>query len=186
MTQLTLTDLRCEYRTNPLGIDEPSPRLSWKLETPRRGAKQTAYQVRVAPPPRRWQQARTIYGTAGASSPINPYRSLMPGPRYSPASARTGKCASGMTQAAPPKARPRGGKWDSWRAPIGTPRSGLAVRCWGASGPPCRCPICGAPLPSTACRQVRACMSPRSVCMNVGSTANASGKIGSPPAGPII
>ena len=25
-------DLRCEYRTNPLGVDTPAPRLSWKLE----------------------------------------------------------------------------------------------------------------------------------------------------------
>ena len=45
-----LTDLKCEYRTNPLGIDNTSPRLSWKLkqENPVRGQKQTAYQVLVA------------------------------------------------------------------------------------------------------------------------------------------
>ncbi|PIZ30706.1 MAG: hypothetical protein COY42_33525 [Armatimonadetes bacterium CG_4_10_14_0_8_um_filter_66_14] len=37
------TDLRCEYRTNPLGIDVPKPRLSWRLTAGR----QTAYQVVV-------------------------------------------------------------------------------------------------------------------------------------------
>ena len=27
-----VVDLRCEYRKNPLGIDEVQPRLSWRLE----------------------------------------------------------------------------------------------------------------------------------------------------------
>jgi len=33
---------------NPLGIDEPQPRLYWRLESDERGQKQTAYQVLVA------------------------------------------------------------------------------------------------------------------------------------------
>ncbi len=47
---ITIKDLRCEYRTNPLGIDNTSPRLSWKIieENQTRGQKQTAYQVLVA------------------------------------------------------------------------------------------------------------------------------------------
>lgn len=40
--------LRCEYRTDPLGIDILAPRLSWVLESKQRGQKQTAYQVLVA------------------------------------------------------------------------------------------------------------------------------------------
>jgi alpha-L-rhamnosidase len=40
--------LRCEYRSDPLGLDVARPRLMWKLLTARRGARQTAYQVRVA------------------------------------------------------------------------------------------------------------------------------------------
>ncbi len=47
----TITDLRCEYRKNPLGIDIIYPRLSWRLETDRKGAKQSAYQVLVATTP---------------------------------------------------------------------------------------------------------------------------------------
>lgn len=44
------TDLRCEYRVDPLGIDNVTPRLSWKIvdEAKTRGQKQTAYQILVA------------------------------------------------------------------------------------------------------------------------------------------
>lgn len=43
-----LTQLRCEYLDNPAGIDEVQPRLSWVLESERRGARQVAYRVAVA------------------------------------------------------------------------------------------------------------------------------------------
>ncbi|MEY4385328.1 MAG: hypothetical protein RLY20_611 [Verrucomicrobiota bacterium] len=46
--QVRLTQLRCEYLVNPLGIDERSPRLSWAIESSRRGAKQIAYRICVA------------------------------------------------------------------------------------------------------------------------------------------
>ena len=39
--------LRCEYRVNPLGIDEAQPRLTWRVESTGRGQKQTAYQIVV-------------------------------------------------------------------------------------------------------------------------------------------
>ncbi|WP_400077497.1 family 78 glycoside hydrolase catalytic domain [Winogradskyella sp. R77965] len=49
-SKVSLSDLKCEYRTNPLGIDNTSPRLSWKLTEDHQttGQKQTAYQVLVA------------------------------------------------------------------------------------------------------------------------------------------
>ncbi|HWI57380.1 MAG TPA: alpha-L-rhamnosidase N-terminal domain-containing protein, partial [Bacillota bacterium] len=47
-TELTITDLRCEYGTNPLGIDSPAPRLFWKLTSAARGQRQKAYQVLAA------------------------------------------------------------------------------------------------------------------------------------------
>jgi alpha-L-rhamnosidase len=51
----TITDLRCEYLMDPLGIDVEKPRLSWKMEArdPKndRGIKQTAFQVLVASTP---------------------------------------------------------------------------------------------------------------------------------------
>ncbi|MFJ1546045.1 family 78 glycoside hydrolase catalytic domain [Streptomyces sp. NPDC088246] len=43
--------LRCEHRTTPLGIDEPAPRLSWRLASDRRGDDPVAYRVRVAERP---------------------------------------------------------------------------------------------------------------------------------------
>jgi len=45
---LTVSNLRCEYRINPAGIESPQPRLSWVLEAAQRGQRQTAYQVLVA------------------------------------------------------------------------------------------------------------------------------------------
>ncbi|MCU0913467.1 MAG: glycoside hydrolase family 78 protein [Planctomycetes bacterium] len=47
-SEVRVTDLRCEYLANPLGIDVVQPRLSWKLESAWRGQKQTAYQILVA------------------------------------------------------------------------------------------------------------------------------------------
>lgn len=40
--------IRCEYRVNPLGIDNPHPRLTWIILSNQRGELQTAYQVLVA------------------------------------------------------------------------------------------------------------------------------------------
>ena len=45
---LTIQNLRCEYRTNPAGIDIVNPRLSWIIESTQRGERQTAYQILVA------------------------------------------------------------------------------------------------------------------------------------------
>jgi len=51
MPELAVVHLRCEYLVNPLGLDERAPRLSWRLETRRRGARQSAYRIRVATTP---------------------------------------------------------------------------------------------------------------------------------------
>jgi alpha-L-rhamnosidase len=50
------TNLRCEYLTDPLGIDQVKPRLSWIIQSQRRGEKQTAYQVLVATTPEALQR----------------------------------------------------------------------------------------------------------------------------------
>jgi len=44
--------LRCEYLSNPTGIDVLQPRFQWMLEDSRRGQRQTAYQVLVASSPK--------------------------------------------------------------------------------------------------------------------------------------
>ncbi len=43
-----ISNLTCEYQINPLGIDELRPRLSWQIESDRRGVHQTAYQIQAA------------------------------------------------------------------------------------------------------------------------------------------
>jgi alpha-L-rhamnosidase len=51
MPELSVTNLRCEYLVDPRGIDERRPRLSWTIQSDRRGARQTAYRLRVARSP---------------------------------------------------------------------------------------------------------------------------------------
>jgi alpha-L-rhamnosidase len=40
--------LQCESLSTPLGMDTKEPSLSWKIQDPRPGARQTAYQIRVS------------------------------------------------------------------------------------------------------------------------------------------
>ncbi len=47
-SSVTMTNLTCEYLTDPLGIDEKEPCLSWQLESAQRGQQQTAYHIIVA------------------------------------------------------------------------------------------------------------------------------------------
>jgi alpha-L-rhamnosidase len=46
-----VTSPRCEYLADPLGIDVEKPRLSWVIESGKRGERQTAYRVLVASTP---------------------------------------------------------------------------------------------------------------------------------------
>ncbi|HNQ90768.1 MAG TPA: family 78 glycoside hydrolase catalytic domain [Verrucomicrobiota bacterium] len=51
---VTVSDLRCEYRRDPMAIDTPAPRLSWRLaavDPAARGQRQTAYHLQVAASP---------------------------------------------------------------------------------------------------------------------------------------
>jgi hypothetical protein len=45
---MTPARLRCEYRENPLGVDLPQPRLSWILQSDKRGEAQTGWQILAA------------------------------------------------------------------------------------------------------------------------------------------
>ncbi len=46
--ELSIHNPRCEYKTNPVGIDEIQPRFSWELVSRQRNVMQTAYQIKVA------------------------------------------------------------------------------------------------------------------------------------------
>ena len=41
-------DLRCEMLSNPWGIDNTKPHLSWKIEAEKQATEQTAYQILAA------------------------------------------------------------------------------------------------------------------------------------------
>ncbi|MBC6109460.1 family 78 glycoside hydrolase catalytic domain [Pedobacter fastidiosus] len=46
--QLKIADLTCDYRTNPIGIDQVSPSLSWKIQSNQQNVVQTAYRILVS------------------------------------------------------------------------------------------------------------------------------------------
>ncbi|HEX7979717.1 MAG TPA: family 78 glycoside hydrolase catalytic domain, partial [Gemmatimonadaceae bacterium] len=56
--QLVATHLEADAATDPLGIDNRTPRLSWHLESPRRGVVQTGYRVLVASRPELLREGR--------------------------------------------------------------------------------------------------------------------------------
>ena len=45
---IRITDLRCEYRVDPLGVDVAKPRLYWLVESDQRAQSQSAYRILVA------------------------------------------------------------------------------------------------------------------------------------------
>ena len=45
--QLKVVDLTCQYKTDPLGVETPSPFLNWKLQSVQDHVVQTAYQILV-------------------------------------------------------------------------------------------------------------------------------------------
>lgn len=60
-----ITHLICEYRSNPLGIDLPAPRLSWQLQSDRPGAAQAAYRILAARTPDRLQPGQAELWDSG-------------------------------------------------------------------------------------------------------------------------
>ncbi|MCY9668873.1 glycoside hydrolase family 78 protein [Paenibacillus alginolyticus] len=43
-----IKDLRCEYQVNPIGLEQKTPRISWRLQSSERAAMQSAYRIEVA------------------------------------------------------------------------------------------------------------------------------------------
>ncbi|WP_150274415.1 glycoside hydrolase family 78 protein [Paenibacillus tepidiphilus] len=48
MANVTVSNVKVNYRSSPLGIDDPRPRLSWHIHSQSRGVVQSAYQIQVA------------------------------------------------------------------------------------------------------------------------------------------
>ncbi len=55
----------CEYRTNPIGIDVKSPRLSWKLFSDQQNVLQEAYEIRIAQSAGDLSSEKRLYWTSG-------------------------------------------------------------------------------------------------------------------------
>src|SRR5450631_4059452 len=80
--------LKCESLTTPLGMDTKNPVLSWKLQDPRPGARQTAYEVQVAlsdtsllaGKPDMWDSGRVESGDSIGAKYAGP--ALAPSKRY--------------------------------------------------------------------------------------------------------
>ncbi len=53
---IIVTNLKCEYQTNPLSIGVSTPRLSWNTESGERGKMQSAYRVLVSEDPRKLEK----------------------------------------------------------------------------------------------------------------------------------
>ena len=45
---LKIAELKCEYKVNPMGLDELQPRISWQLVSDGRGVLQAGYQIQAA------------------------------------------------------------------------------------------------------------------------------------------
>ena len=75
-----------EYGERPLGLDDPAPRLSWRLGSPERNQSQSAYEIHVASSPAKlatgdvWDSGKVASG----QSVLVPYRgpALKPRTRY--------------------------------------------------------------------------------------------------------
>jgi len=46
--QLSVANLRCESRNNPLGVEAAKPKLSWQLQSTQQNVLQTVYRILVA------------------------------------------------------------------------------------------------------------------------------------------
>lgn len=63
--QVTVSQLRCEYVENPLGIETQKPRLSWQLASSQRNQHQTAFRLLVTESPEGLQKERGLVWDSG-------------------------------------------------------------------------------------------------------------------------
>jgi alpha-L-rhamnosidase len=64
-SDLKVTDLKCEYSTNPIGMDVLTPQFSWEIESEKRGTMQSAYQILVVDSPENFSKSDSIIWNSG-------------------------------------------------------------------------------------------------------------------------
>ena len=67
-TPLAVKNLRCEYKSDPMGIDVRRPRLSWELVSTARGVLQTSYEIRVAASEAELAKGKSVWDTGKQAS----------------------------------------------------------------------------------------------------------------------
>ncbi len=60
-----IAGLRCEYLTNPMGIDVANPRLTWQIQSVEPNFKQIAYEIRVAESPAGFNKENKLCWSTG-------------------------------------------------------------------------------------------------------------------------
>jgi len=63
--ETVVTNLRCEYLSNPLGVDVVKPRFSWYIESPKRGYTQSACRILVSSSPGMFKKRKNIIWDSG-------------------------------------------------------------------------------------------------------------------------
>ena len=64
--KLTVKNLTVEYQRNPLGIDQPMPRFSWKIYTEIKNTLQSSYEIRVGTDSIKLKTGKQTTWTTGA------------------------------------------------------------------------------------------------------------------------
>jgi hypothetical protein len=85
-TSLACADLQCENAVDPAGVDVPRPSLGWQLQSARRGAAQSAFEVIVASSPEAaergqgdlWDSGKVSSSVTAAVYAGAPLRSFQP------------------------------------------------------------------------------------------------------------
>ena len=93
--RVEVTDLRCESLEEPLGLDVSKPRLNWRIESPRRGQRQSAYQVLVASTAELLAQRKVISGTVARWPATRIFMLSMTARRWFPVRNAIGRCGYG-------------------------------------------------------------------------------------------
>ena len=61
----SVSNLRCEYHPNPIGIEVESPRLSWQILAEEKEVTQTAYEIRLASSRAKLNQKNRLLWSSG-------------------------------------------------------------------------------------------------------------------------
>ena len=78
-------DLRCEHRVDPMGIDKPSPILSWKIKSSERDFMQSAYHVVVSTDPAGLSNNKSVVWNSGKQLSDNSIQVFYKGKALQPA-----------------------------------------------------------------------------------------------------